>query len=519
MRRISEFSVLLAVVGCGWFGAFLSQGRAAEVLVNGNLESSVSPVGWSLSTSITGQPGSTIPNVVEHNDGGNQPAVIPGELGLQIHPQVGNQGDYSGQNLMTNLTLEQIANGIAGRAYTFTGYVYFGGDANAATDEGYSGGVTNLDPMSPSGPIASPTQTTFEVTFLNASLSPIGSPSVLDLRTVQPNDAIWHQQSLVTPAAPAGTTKVRVRAIATNMVDNFGFQTVQLDNFSLRDSVSSAVERLTNAGLNTPGDPAGFTQVEGPVTPQGTPDSLAFINFANHTSGGKQGVWLRPYVNTTQFTPDIPTDDAQLQQVVTAHPGAQYSFSAWTAWEQGFCGGNDPSVLMLLKMEFLDGSSNPIGTALTLNLRDAGMTNDLDGGNIEADDWRQFTLNGTAPGTAASVRVTIAGLNMYDSANSPQSAFFDDLSLIETTAGVPGDYNGNGTVDAGDYVLWRKGGPLQNDPTPGVQAADYTFWRSHFGAPPGSGSGVGAAAVPEPAALFLVLISLAGGFGLCRHRL
>ena len=60
---------------------------------------------------------------------------------------------------------------------------------------------------------------------------------------------------------------------------------------------------------------------------------------------------------------------------------------------------------------------------------------------------------------------------MYNTGVNPQSAFFDDFSLTAVIAGVPGDYNGNGIVDAGDYVLWRKGGTLQNDPTPGVQAA------------------------------------------------
>jgi hypothetical protein len=69
--------------------------------------------------------------------------------------------------------------------------------------------------------------------------------------------------------------------------------------------------------------------------------------------------------------------------------------------------------------------------------------------------------------------------------------------------GVPGDYNNNGKVDGADYVLWRNGGPLQNEvDTPGtVNAADYTEWRSRFGNPPGS-----AAAVPEPASLGLLLV-------------
>jgi autotransporter-associated beta strand protein len=77
---------------------------------------------------------------------------------------------------------------------------------------------------------------------------------------------------------------------------------------------------------------------------------------------------------------------------------------------------------------------------------------------------------------------------------------------------VPGDYNGNGIVDAADYVMWRKGGPLANDFTPGNQPADYDFWRSRFGATtnPGSGSGLGESAVPEPSSIVFVglLVSL-----------
>jgi autotransporter-associated beta strand protein len=74
--------------------------------------------------------------------------------------------------------------------------------------------------------------------------------------------------------------------------------------------------------------------------------------------------------------------------------------------------------------------------------------------------------------------------------------------------GVPGDYNNNGIVDAGDYVLWRKGGPLQNEvDNPGVvNAQDYTEWRARFGNTSGSGSSLDAAAVPEPTTLVLLLV-------------
>ena len=79
--------------------------------------------------------------------------------------------------------------------------------------------------------------------------------------------------------------------------------------------------------------------------------------------------------------------------------------------------------------------------------------------------------------------------------------------------GVPGDYNGNGNVDAADYVLWRNGGPLQNevdDCPASVTPEDYDEWRPRFGNPAaargcdrgaGAGSGrsrCGHAAVRRP---------------------
>ena len=59
-------------------------------------------------------------------------------------------------------------------------------------------------------------------------------------------------------------------------------------------------------------------------------------------------------------------------------------------------------------------------------------------------------------------------------------------------AGVVGDYNGNGIVDAADYTVWRdhlgQSFALQNrDPANGsgpISAADYTSWKSNFGRMP-----------------------------------
>jgi hypothetical protein len=76
--------------------------------------------------------------------------------------------------------------------------------------------------------------------------------------------------------------------------------------------------------------------------------------------------------------------------------------------------------------------------------------------------------------------------------------------VIPSAAGLVGDYNDNGVVDAGDYVVWRRNdgtaNTLPNDPIGGtVGAAQYDQWRTHFGQPAGSGAGANAsAAVPEP---------------------
>ena len=87
-------------------------------------------------------------------------------------------------------------------------------------------------------------------------------------------------------------------------------------------------------------------------------------------------------------------------------------------------------------------------------------------------------------------------------------------------AGVPGDYNNNGTVDAADYVAWRKGGTLANEvDTPGtVNAADYTEWRARFGNTSGSGSGLDAGAVPEPTTAVLALLAGLAAVGSWRRR-
>ena len=78
---------------------------------------------------------------------------------------------------------------------------------------------------------------------------------------------------------------------------------------------------------------------------------------------------------------------------------------------------------------------------------------------------------------------------------------------VSDVASLPGDYSGNGKVDAADYTVWRNhlGQTFQlpnevDDTTPGqVTAEDYSAWKARYGMSIGAGAGAAeSSAVPEP---------------------
>jgi hypothetical protein len=116
-----------------------------------------------------------------------------------------------------------------------------------------------------------------------------------------------------------------------------------------------------------------------------------------------------------------------------------------------------------------------------------------------------YVANNNAAGQL--VQVFSPGGNWISSTNSDGT-----FTMTAITGGVPGDYNGNGVVDMADYVLWRNGGPLQNEVNSlgTVDASDYTAWRARFGNTSGSGSSLAGkgAAVPEPGTLVMAMLGV-----------
>ena len=89
--------------------------------------------------------------------------------------------------------------------------------------------------------------------------------------------------------------------------------------------------------------------------------------------------------------------------------------------------------------------------------------------------------------------------------------------LFNVPDNIPGDYNGNGSVDAADYVLWRDmlgqsgaGLPPDGNGDGTVNDDDLDVWRANFGlGTPATAAALRPAAVPEPASIVFLLLALA----------
>jgi hypothetical protein len=103
--------------------------------------------------------------------------------------------------------------------------------------------------------------------------------------------------------------------------------------------------------------------------------------------------------------------------------------------------------------------------------------------------------------TSNSVQVNIAGKSIP----AASKEIFD----ITTIPNLNGDYDGNGKVEAADYVVWRNtyadhASVMLNDPTFGtVDTSDHSYWRAHFGN--SIGSGAVSISVPEPSRFVLAV--------------
>jgi hypothetical protein len=119
----------------------------------------------------------------------------------------------------------------------------------------------------------------------------------------------------------------------------------------------------------------------------------------------------------------------------------------------------------------------------------------------QGQQFEFLTFGGAVDLTAASFEIqNLASGFEFDIAFAAGgvtlTALNDGVSLIDPIAG---DYNTDGTVDAADYVLWRKSG---------ASPEAYDEWRANFGSIAGAAASLMDASVPEPRGMILFAISL-----------
>jgi autotransporter-associated beta strand protein len=164
---------------------------------------------------------------------------------------------------------------------------------------------------------------------------------------------------------------------------------------------------------------------------------------------------------------------------------------------------------------------NVIDDAATLSLAGGGTPNLADDGFASLGtgvDERvaRLILGGIEQTTAGTYGSTAT------SATFQFDEYFSGTGVIRL--GIPADYNGDWTVDAADYVVYRKfngeGVALLNEVdgvTPGqVTLEDYDAWRERFGATSSASSlTLGDGAVPEPSS---ILMAVVGVYAICSRR-
>jgi hypothetical protein len=247
-------------------------------------------------------------------------------------------------------------------------------------------------------------------------------------------------------------------------------------------------DRITQAPVGTPGPEWELDLLFAMEDPGGSADrglNVILINDPNtgnlnlrvNGDGSVQTVTSIP--STTWF--DVPNLSNAVQFSVDANDDGDFS---------------DVGDVLNVHRLVLRGDYTTSSPEYTVHLSQANQTELALSG--AANLW--FTGSPSAGGSITSVSI---------SAQNSGGDYVVDQVFLRMLGALDGDYNGDGKVDAADYVVWRK------NPDAFGGAAGYGTWRANFGNP-GSGAAAGqTAAVPEPTALLLAgvaaVIALAGG--------
>jgi T5SS/PEP-CTERM-associated repeat protein len=443
---------------------------------------------WGQGT-LTIDDGSVVANSLAHNDGGTF-NFVSGSLTVLSGIQVGDPNGISGSvsmNVDQNWITPATTSVGAGRTLALNGghlqtdglSVFGSFFFNSGTLELTGGSVTGIPQLNV------PTNGTLRAT------------GVLDL----PVSAAAGSQIVATGDLTLGDASQTAGFYVNGNVS------IADHTLTLADANDAVFDSGANAMLGDGGSPGTLAAANGltldfggNITGHGTvdtPDSAATPLVNNgHIAGnsGAEPITLAGYVKGV----------GTLDNVVITGTDAP-GFSPATVVRGSVVYGG---VLEIEIGDTVPGDFDQINHILGAGIAELGGALDVSliGGFSPAldDSFAIITANGGVSGTFSTLADELPALSSglewaidYDTNN---------VVLSVVTAGLPGDYNQDGTVNAADYTVWRNNlgslTALPNDNTAGVGEDDYARWKMHFGETAGSGSGIGSnAAVPEPATL------------------
>jgi hypothetical protein len=188
-----------------------------------------------------------------------------------------------------------------------------------------------------------------------------------------------------------------------------------------------------------------------------------------------------------------------------------------------------PGIQYELQVFMLDDRAG-VAKTFPLQFQEVGWTGNYDqlDSNVTPTEIGYMTGitiggNGTthATGEIATVKFSIdSGYNGM-LVNTWDNGAFNGMQL--RSLGLLGDYDHNGSIGLGDYQVWKSTfGSTSNVDADGngdgiIDAADYIVWRALYVAQLGSGA-LGSAAVPEPSTALLAWVTIALVSGAAARR-
>jgi hypothetical protein len=265
-----------------------------------------------------------------------------------------------------------------------------------------------------------------------------------------------------------------------------------------QDSGSNAGLRDSIATWRTDHDPNGLeifiTETDGYGGSNQSADGLfAADAYATFFENGVSNVdWLEIHNGESFLTSDANDPNFAYWGIQSVHRLAQLgdAFVATSTTENDVrvhaSAADDGSVaVMILNMNT---------TSRTVNVS-------INGRSLSEDGVR-YQTNGDA---------ALSSTNFNNLGNSFSTSIAARTLQVFVIPGLPGDYNRDGSVDAADYVVWRKtmgqtGSGLAADGNHNnqIDSGDFDVWRATFGNTSGAGS---LSPVPEPSVSVLIILS------------